>query len=153
MDAFATLEAKEWDGYRDHSSQQRRGVYANAGWRLSSSLSARVFATYVDNDQELPGALTRAEVERDPDQASPKAIGGDYEKNVETGRVAVKLAWQLAADQRLELGGSYEEQSLYHPIVDKVLEMGEGGAVELGVFLDEGEALRWLKGEAESSAG
>ncbi len=31
--------------------------------------------------------------------------------------------------------------------------MGEGGAVELGVFLDEAEAMRWLRGEAESSTG
>ena len=31
--------------------------------------------------------------------------------------------------------------------------MGEGGAVELGVFIDEAEARRWLTGEAESKSG
>jgi iron complex outermembrane receptor protein len=136
LDGVATIEAKNWDGYREHSSQQRQGVYANAGWQLSEKVSARVFATYVDNDQELPGALTRAEVDEDPDQASPAAIGGNYQKNVETGRAAAKLTWQIDDQQRVEAGLSYEEQSLYHPIVDKVLVDfdGPGPAPPVEVF-------------------
>ncbi len=31
--------------------------------------------------------------------------------------------------------------------------MGEGGAVDLGVFLDEAEAMRWLRGEAGEMSG
>jgi iron complex outermembrane receptor protein len=136
LDGMATLEARSWDGYREHSSQRRQSVYANAGWQLSQQVSARVFATYVDNDQVLPGALTRAEADRDPDQASPAAVAGNYQKNVETRRVATKLAWQISGDQLLEVGLSYEEQSLYHPIVDRILVDfdGPGSAPPVEVF-------------------
>jgi iron complex outermembrane receptor protein len=136
FDGLATVETKQWDGYREHSTQDRWGVYANAGWQLNEALSARVYATYVDNDHELPGALTRAEVEDDPDQASAAAIGGDYGKELETGRIAVKTTWQIDANSRLEAGVSYEEQSLYHPIVDRILVDfdGPGPAPPVEVF-------------------
>ena len=121
LDGLVTVEGKEWDGYRDHGGQNRVGVYANAGWQHSDTASTRLFATYVDNDQELPGALTREEVDIDPDQASSAAIGGNYQKNVETARIAAKTTWHVDPSRSLELGVSYEEQSLYHPIVDKIL--------------------------------
>lgn len=38
-----------------------------------------------------------------------------------TDRVAAKGTWTPDADHRLELGVSYEDQNLYHPIVDKIL--------------------------------
>ncbi len=120
LDGLLTLETKQWDGYRGHSGQERWGVYANAGWQPSDAVSVRAFATYVDNDQRLPGALTQAEMEADPDQASADAIGGDYGKVVKTSRAAAKTTWTLGADRSLSAGLSYEAQSLYHPIVDRV---------------------------------
>ncbi|HSB95851.1 MAG TPA: Plug domain-containing protein, partial [Spongiibacteraceae bacterium] len=41
FDGLLTLEAKNWDGYRDHSEQQRQGIYANAGWQFSDAVSTR----------------------------------------------------------------------------------------------------------------
>lgn len=120
LDGLLTLETRQWEGYREHSDQERWGVYANAGWQPSEAVSLRAFATYVDNDQRLPGPLTRAEVEADPDQSSADAIGGDYGKVVKTGRAAAKTAWTLAPDRSLTAGLSYEEQSLYHPIVNRI---------------------------------
>jgi|CXWL01.1.fsa_nt_gi iron complex outermembrane receptor protein len=121
LDGLLTLETKQWDGFRGHSDQNRWGIYANSGWQPSEALSLRAFATYVDNDQRLPGALTRAEADADPDQASADAIGGNYGKVVKTGRLATKAAWTLAGDRFLTAGLSYEEQSLFHPIVDRIL--------------------------------
>jgi iron complex outermembrane receptor protein len=120
VDGLVTVETKQWDGYRDHSEQDRWGVYANAGWQPSDAVSVRAFATYVDNDQRLPGALTRDELQADPDRASDAAIGGDYGKVVRTSRFAAKTSWTLDADRSLTAGVSYEEQSLFHPIVDRI---------------------------------
>ena len=80
----------------------------------------QLFGTYVDNDQRLPGALTRAEVDADPDQASAAALGGNYGKVVKTARVAAKTTWSLGANGSLSAGLSYEGQSLYHPIVNRI---------------------------------
>lgn len=120
LDGLVTLETKQWDGYRAHSDQDRRGVYANAGWQPTDALTVRAYATWVDNFQHLPGALTRAEADADPDRASAAAIGGDYGKEVETARVAGKAIWNLGAGRSLTAGLSYEEQSLFHPIVDRI---------------------------------
>ena len=120
LDGLLTVEGRQWDGYRDHSDQERWGVYANAGWQASESTRTQLFATYVHNDQRLPGALTRAEAEADPDQASAAALDGNYGKVVKTARLAAKTTWSLGENGSLVAGLSYEDQSLFHPIVNRI---------------------------------
>lgn len=135
-DLLLTLEAKQWDGYRAHNEQDRAGLYLNAGWQLSDIVATRFYGTYLENDQELPGSLTRQQFEADPDQASAPALGGDYQLNVDTWRLANKTTWQFDQDRRLDIGFSIEEQSLFHPIVDRVLVDfdGPGPAPAVEVF-------------------
>jgi iron complex outermembrane receptor protein len=121
LDGLLTVETKTWDGYRDHNEQDRKGLYANAGWQVTDNVTTRFYASWLDNDQELPGALTREQYEEDPDQASPSAVHGDFQLNVETWRLANRTTWQLDGDRRFEFGVSVEEQKLYHPIVDQIL--------------------------------
>ena len=118
LDGLITVEAKTYDGYRDHSAQERKGVYANAGWQISDAVSTRFYATYIDNNEELPRALSRAQIEEDPDQVVPGAITGDFRKDVQAARAAFKTTWQIDQSSSLEFGLSYEDQSLYHPVVD-----------------------------------
>jgi outer membrane receptor protein involved in Fe transport len=60
LDGLVTIEAKSWDGYRDHNEQRRQGLYANVGWRPADAVTSRFFGTYLHNDQKPPGSLTRA---------------------------------------------------------------------------------------------
>ena len=120
VDGLLTVEGRNWDGYRDHSGQERWGLYANAGWQPSATTNVQLFGTYVHNDQRLPGALTRAEANADPDQASAAALDGNYGKVVKTARVAAKTTWSLGANGSLAAGLSYEGQSLFHPIVNRI---------------------------------
>ncbi|WP_340679523.1 TonB-dependent receptor [Paraglaciecola sp.] len=121
FDALLTLEAKRWDGYRAHNNQKREGLYANAGWQLSDTLKTRLYFNFIDNNEELPGALSADQFELDPYQADPKAISGNYQVNVETWRLASKTTWEIDENSKFTVGLSYEEQTLYHPIVDKVM--------------------------------
>lgn len=121
FDGLVTLEALGRDGYRAHSRQDRVGLYANAGWRVSDRFDLRLFATHIDNDEQLAGPLTRAQFDADPMQAQPAAITGNFQLNVRTDRLAAKGTWVLDGDSRLEFGLSYEDQDLYHPIVDRVM--------------------------------
>ncbi|MGH7927802.1 MAG: TonB-dependent receptor domain-containing protein, partial [Candidatus Binatia bacterium] len=83
----------------------------------SDALGTRLYFTYVENDQEFPGALSRAQFKEDPDQGGTDVLQGDFQKDVETWRLASKTTWQLVQNQRLDFGFSYEEQTLFHPIV------------------------------------
>jgi iron complex outermembrane receptor protein len=120
VDGLLTVEGRQFDGYRDHSNQERWGLYANAGWQPSTATHVQLFATYVNNDIRLPGALTRAEVDANPDQASAAALSGDYGKVVKTARVAAKATRSFGVNGSLSAGLSYEGQSLFHPIVSQV---------------------------------
>jgi iron complex outermembrane receptor protein len=121
LDGQLTLETKQFDGYRQHGQQDRAGLYANAGWQVTDDFNLRAYATYVDNREQLAGPLTRTEFNEDPYQAQSSAITGNFQLNVRTSRLAAKGAWDINADSRLEFGLSYEDQHLYHPIVDRIL--------------------------------
>lgn len=125
-DALVTVEGKRWEGYRAHNRQQRAGVYANAGWRVSDTLETRLYVTYLQNDQEIPGSLTRAGMAADPRRAAPDAVGGDYRLDVDTLRVAEKTAVDLGLNRALDFGFAFERQKLFHPIVDRVLADSDG---------------------------
>ena len=121
FDALATVQSRDWEGYRGHSAQSSTGIFANAAWKWSESVTTRVFMTALDSDAELPGALTRAEADENPDQESPAAFDANYGKKVETRRAAVKTTWNIDSSSSLDVGLSYERQSLYHPIVERIL--------------------------------
>lgn len=120
VDGLVTIENKEWDGFRDHNEQDRHGLYANLGLKLSEALSTRFFATYLHNDQEIAGSLSKAQFDDDPDQSSENGLGGNFQLDVESWRIANKTTWQIDENRRLEFGVSLEKQELFHPIVDQV---------------------------------
>jgi iron complex outermembrane receptor protein len=132
FDGLVALESKTYDGYRDHSAQDRQGLYANGGWQISDAVTMRLYATYIDNDEELPRGLTLEQIAEDPDQAAPSAITGDNRKDVQTARLAFTAAWQIDPSSTLQFGLSYEDQSLYHPIVDVRGADPDGPGPELG---------------------
>lgn len=121
FDGLVSIEAKNWDGFREHNEQQRLGLYANGGWQISDDLAVRGYLTWVSNDQELSGPLSRAQMDDDPDQAGAGAISGNYQVDVDTLRLAGKMTWQPGANAQFEAGLSFEQQSLFHPIVDRIM--------------------------------
>ena len=121
LDGLVTVVSNNWDGYRDHSKDDSNSVYGNGGWDFGNGSDTRLYASWIDTDMDLPGTLSEQQMKEDPDQASTAALGGDYGKKVKTWRVADKTRFALSANSALTLGISWEEQQLYHPIVDKVL--------------------------------
>ncbi len=136
FDALLTVESKQWRGYRGHNEQARAGVYGNVGWQLDASVATRFYGTWIENDEELPGPLSRAQVASDPRQANPAAVRGHYQVDVDTWRLANKTSWQIDGGRRLDVGFSTERQSLFHPIVDRVMVDfdGDGPAPPVEVF-------------------
>jgi len=161
FDVLGTIEYRDWDGYREHSEQQTRGAFANAGFNWSDSVVTRLYLAALDSDAKLPGALTRVEADEDPSQASPAAADANYGKKVDTRRAAAKTTWNIDDRSAIDLGVSCEKQSLYHPIVERILVDFDGAGpnppVEVFSLLidtdhrDTGASLRYrLEGSAHN---
>lgn len=117
LDGLVSVEAMQRDGYRDHSEQERKSIYANVGVQMTEDVTTRFYATYIDTYLELPRELTKAQYKDDPYQARTDAISGNHSKDVKSWRLAFKTTVNNLAGGTLEFGMSHEEQSLYHPIV------------------------------------
>jgi len=121
LDWLVTVQSYNWDGYRDHSKDDSNSIHGNTGWEFGEGSETRFYAGWIDTNMDLPGTLREEQMKQDPDQSSTAALGGDYGKKVKTWRVADKTHWSFSDNSSLEVGISWEEQTLYHPIVDKVL--------------------------------
>jgi iron complex outermembrane receptor protein len=116
MDWFIAGSQFSQDGYRDHAQQDTQRISGNIGLRLNRDVETRFFMTAVKTNSELPGALTAAEMRRDPRQADPSAISGDQHRNFDLYRLSNLTTVRLNTDQRLEFGAFYSYKSLFHPI-------------------------------------
>ena len=119
FDALMTLDAARFGGYREHSEQETMRLYGNAGLQLTDNIATRLFVTVLDLDMEIPGSLSAEEVDDDAEQLIPKAVSGNFQRDLEVYRLANKTSWTGEAGQRFDVGLSYESQDLFHPIVDK----------------------------------
>ena len=117
VDGLLSAETLQRDGYRAHSREDRRSVYANLGWQAAENVSTRFYASYNDFYAQLPRELTPAQFAADPRQGRADAIAGNHSKDVQSWRLAFRTTVAEVAGGTLELGASHEEQSLYHPIV------------------------------------
>lgn len=136
IDGIVALDHVQADGFREHSRQQRSSLYTNGAYQWTPEVSTRLFLTWIDSQEQLPGSLTRAEFQEDPRQAAPSALTGNFQWNVQTLRIAQKTTWATGTDSSLDFGLSFERQWLYHPIVDRIMVDfdGDGPAPPVEVF-------------------
>lgn len=104
------------DGYRDHAQQNTQRIVGNLGWQLNNAVETRFFLNAVRSNSELPGALTRAEMNVNPRKADPATVTGDQHRDFDLLRLSNLTSIQLAPARRLELGAFYSYKSLFHPI-------------------------------------
>lgn len=80
----------DYDGYREHSSTEKRMLNARAGYRLGPGRSLSAVMTAYDQPRgEDPGGLTREEVRQDRRQADPQARALDAGQNVTQQRLGL----------------------------------------------------------------
>jgi iron complex outermembrane recepter protein len=116
FDYYASLSHFGQDGFRDHAEQDTQRLFSNFGWRLSDSSETRVYATAVRTDSELPGSLTRAQLEADPSQANPGNIALDQKRDFDLARISSRTAWQTGSRDSVELSAHWSWKHLDHPI-------------------------------------
>lgn len=115
LDWYIAASGYQQEGYREHSEQRNVRGTANIGWRMADNVENRLYLSASDSDSELPGALTRAQVDTDPQQANPGNITGDHKRDYPLYRIANVLAATWGSE-RLEAGVSWTNKDLFHPI-------------------------------------
>lgn len=114
-DYYASLSGFSQDGFRAHSRQENQRLFANVGVRLDDDLENRTWLTLVDTYSELPGNLTKAQLNSNPEQANPGNIALDQQRNFKLLRLANRTAWQ-GDGRSAELGVFWSYKDLDHPI-------------------------------------
>ncbi|WP_028630107.1 TonB-dependent receptor family protein [Metapseudomonas resinovorans] len=151
-DGFVSLNGYNQDGYRDHSRQENQRYFANLGGLINEDLATRFYFTHVETDSDLPGSLTKAQMRRDPEQASASSISGDQQRDFDLNRVGNITALQLGGGHSLELATFYSEKKLFHPIFQVLDINSEDYGARLSHKWQNDEGWRWTGG-VETSHG
>jgi iron complex outermembrane recepter protein len=124
LDIYLGLTDVELQGYRTHSAQHRERVYNSWGWDLGGGASARLDLNYVKSREQLPGALTQQELDRNPRAADPSnlALRLRAARNYDYGRGAFTVRMPLSETQVLEWSTQVNYQDLHHPLSFAVID-------------------------------
>ena len=115
VDYYATATHYSTDSFRRHAEQSNQRVFANVGYKLSDNAETRMYFTYVQTYSELPGSITKAQMENDPRQANPGNVTLNQKRNFELVRAANKTTWSQGHNT-IELGSFWSHKDLDHPI-------------------------------------
>jgi iron complex outermembrane receptor protein len=114
-DVYASITASHSDGFRDWSEQESLRIFANIGTKLSANLENRFFITWVDSKSQLPGSLTKAQFEANPQQANAASLAGRQRRDYQLLRLANKLTYS-DGDNTLAFSLFWSWKDLDHPI-------------------------------------
>ena len=117
-DAYVSFTQQQQSGFRDHAEQNNQRLFTNAGWRLSDTVETRLYLTAVKTDSELPGNLTKAELEADPRQADTSLFGSvnfDNKRDYQLLRIASMTRVQTG-DTLWAFTAAWTNKDLDHPI-------------------------------------
>ena len=92
VDEFGSITGRVRDGFRDHSQENAETIFADVGYKFSDQIENRFYLTMNRVDRDLPGGLTKSEMEKAPEHADLLAIVQDWNKQWEHIRLADKLS-------------------------------------------------------------
>jgi iron complex outermembrane receptor protein len=116
VDLYVGLSDTEVNGFRQHGDQIRRRAYASLGYRLAGGTTIRLDLGYVQSEENLPGALTQQEMDRNRRQRNPAASQFSEERNYDYTRGALTVRTPLGENQVLEWFTQLNYQDMDHPL-------------------------------------
>ena len=144
FDYYLSLSHFSTDGFREHSQQNNQRLFANFGYRISPELETRFFITYTQTGSELPGELTKEQLEDDPRQASrvPAFLRGfqpvarfdyvtsNWKRDFELFRIVNRTTWQ-SGDHRFSISSFWSHKNLDHPILFVIDQVSNDFGIDL----------------------
>src|SRR5215813_13928916 len=94
FDEYGAISFREREGFREHSRENTEIFFGNFGYKFNDQVENRFYLTLDGFNRNLPGGLTKSQMENDPTQANPLAIIQDWNKSLSNVRLADKLTIQ-----------------------------------------------------------
>jgi iron complex outermembrane recepter protein len=116
FDFFITGSWQESDGFRDHSWGESTRASANLGYQLSPNVETRFYFNVNDIMQRIPGSVTRNVALSSPTTAAANNVANDWQRNIDSWRIANKTVFRLSPSTSVEVGGFIVDRHLTHPI-------------------------------------
>lgn len=117
-DLYFSLSNASQNGFRDHAEQSAQRLFTNYGIRLHDDLETRFYLTAIHTDSELPGSLTKKQLEANPRQADTSATGSvryHNRRDFELFRIANKTSLRNGTNT-WDFTAGYTYKDLDHPI-------------------------------------
>ena len=138
-DYFASLSQLRSDGYRQFSGQKNTRLNANAGLKINPQLETRFYIIHGDMNQELPGNLSKAQMNANPRQANSSSANTNSQRDFLITRLANKTTWISPAGVEYNAGVYAVNKNLYHPLSFGLIDQQTGDVGVFGNRLAQGE--------------
>lgn len=119
LDYFLSASTYHQSSFRDNAQQSADRLTGNIGYRINNEVETRFYLGYINNDSQLPGNLSKSQLEDNPKQSNVVPGQGINQRDVNLSRIANKTTFTFDKT-KLELGAFYSNKSLFHPIIDLV---------------------------------
>ena len=116
FDFFVTGSWQQQDGFREHSWGEDTRASANLGYRLSPDAETRFYLNANEVRQRIPGSVTKDVALASPKTAAAVNVLDDWQRNIDTLRIANKTTVRLAPGTTVEFGVFGVDRHLMHPI-------------------------------------
>ncbi|MEN3372203.1 TonB-dependent receptor [Dechloromonas sp. ZS-1] len=130
VDAYAAVGTFSQDGYREHARQETYRFLGNVGWRVNENTETRFYLGHFKSNSELPGSLTKAQLDNNPRQANSTSVSGNQKRDIELNRIANKTTIRLSSESRIELSAFHSSKNLFHPIFQVIDQNNNDNGVE-----------------------
>jgi len=113
-DYYLGLSDSELGGYRDHSGAVQRRAFLSIGYLAPKGMTIRFDASYAHNDEKLPGALTLAQLESNPQQAEASFNALNAWRRYDFLRTGLTITQRLGESGLLEFYNQFIWHDLDH---------------------------------------
>lgn len=119
-EAYLSNTWTQQNGYRHNSAGQANRFNANASYRWNDRVETRIIVSANNIWQQIPGAVTRVSALNSP--RTPAAANEllNYQRNINTLRIGTITTIQATPELQWQVGGSFVDRRLYHPIFQLV---------------------------------
>ena len=128
MDFYSAVTGIEQNGFRENSEQETVRYYGNMGKRWNEQKETRIHLELQDNNIELPGSLTKQQLEDDPTQANRGSLLRNSQRDINQFRITAQHSVVLKNGLKADFGASYQHLDTTIPLSFAFLEADQNDA-------------------------